>query len=235
MAPSTETRNRVVFLFDVDNTLLDNDRVTADLDATWTRGRRRTPATLLGDFRGAADRARLRRLSRRPPALPHRAPTRPAPARACRSFLVDYPFANRLFPDSLDVLEHCQAVGADGDPLGRRRRLPAAQDPALRAVRGGRRHVLIYIHKEQELDDVERRFPADHYVLVDDKLRILTAVKQSGASASRPSSRARATTRTTRRSATYPRRRRHDRAHRRPARLRPRGIARGGAARRGRR
>ena len=86
---------------------------------------------------------------------------------------------------------------------------------------------LIYIHKELELDDVERRYPADHYVLVDDKVRILTAVKEVWG--------ARLTTVFPRQGhyahdpsvATYPHARRHDRADRRPARLRPAGVARG--------
>ena len=79
---------------------------------------------------------------------------------AMSSYLVDYPFANRLYPGALDVLERLRAVGADGHPVRRRRGVPAAQGRALRPLGGGRRHVLIYIHKEEELDDVERRYPA---------------------------------------------------------------------------
>jgi FMN phosphatase YigB (HAD superfamily) len=93
------------------------------------------------------------------------------------SFLVNYPFANRLYPESLDVLEHLAAWGptvilSDGDVVFQPRKVE--RSGLFDAVQS---RVLIYIHKERELDDVERRFPADHYVLVDDKLRILTAVK----------------------------------------------------------
>ena len=94
------------------------------------------------------------------------------------SFLVDYPFANRLYPGSLDVLERFRAWGqtvilSDGDVVFQPRKVE--RSGIFEAVEG---HVLIYIHKEKALDDVERRYPAEHYVLVDDKLRILTAVKK---------------------------------------------------------
>ena len=94
------------------------------------------------------------------------------------SFLVDYPFANRLYPGSLDVLERFRRWGqtvilSDGDVVFQPRKVE--RSGIFEAVEG---HVLIYIHKEQALDDVERRYPAEHYVLVDDKPRILTAVKK---------------------------------------------------------
>src|SRR6266446_6300003 len=97
---------------------------------------------------------------------------------AVSSFLINYPFANRLFPSSLDVLERFSAWGptvifSDGDAVFQPRKIE--RSGLQEAVDG---NILIYIHKERELDDVERRFPAHHYVLVDDKLRILTAVKQ---------------------------------------------------------
>ena len=96
------------------------------------------------------------------------------------AFLVDYPFANRLFPGSLDVLERFAGFGptvilSDGDVVFQPRKIE--RSGLGDAVEG---RVLIYIHKEQELDDVAARFPAEHYVLIDDKLRILTAVKQAG-------------------------------------------------------
>ena len=94
------------------------------------------------------------------------------------SYLVDYPFANRLFPGSLDVWSGSRSW-ADGHPDGRRCGFSAAQARALRHLRNGGSHVLIYIHKEEALADVERQYPAEHYVLVDDKLRILTAVKNA--------------------------------------------------------
>ena len=94
------------------------------------------------------------------------------------SYLVDYPFANRLFPAALDVIERLRTWGptvilSDGDVVFQPRKVE--RSGLFEAVDG---RVLIYIHKEQELDDVEKRYPARHYVLVDDKLRILTAVKK---------------------------------------------------------
>ncbi|HEY4395602.1 MAG TPA: HAD family hydrolase [Polyangia bacterium] len=169
---------KVVFLFDVDNTLLDNDRVAVDLrrylnnEVGAARAEQyfeifETLRTELGysDYLGALQRYRL--LHPRDPHL-----------LAVSSFLVNYPFANRLFPGSLDALEHAARFGqtvilSDGDVVFQPRKVERAG--LLDAVE---KRVLIYIHKEHELDDVERRFPADHYVLVDDKIRILTAVKK---------------------------------------------------------
>lgn len=167
----------VVFLIDVDNTLLDNDRVSADLKRYLVRevGAQREERywaifealrAELGyaDYLGALQRYRVEH-----PRDPH--------LLAVSSFLVNYPFANRLFPGSLDTLEHLAAFGptvilSDGDVVFQPRKIERAG--LFDAVE---RRVLIYIHKEHELDDVERRFPASHYVLIDDKLRILTAVK----------------------------------------------------------
>jgi FMN phosphatase YigB (HAD superfamily) len=166
-----------VFLLDVDNTLLDNDRVAADLRRYLTRevGAARQEhywaifealRAELGyaDYLGALQRYRVEY-----PRDPH--------LLAVSSFLVNYPFANRLYPESLDVLEHLAAWGptvilSDGDVVFQPRKVE--RSGLFDAVQT---RVLIYIHKERELDDVERRFPADHYVLVDDKLRILAAVK----------------------------------------------------------
>jgi FMN phosphatase YigB (HAD superfamily) len=166
-----------VFLLDVDNTLLDNDRVAADLRRYLTRevGVERaerywvifeTLRTELGyaDYLGALQRYRIEH-----PRDPH--------LLAVSSFLVNYPFANRLYPESLDVLEHLATWGptvilSDGDVVFQPRKIECS---GLFAAVESR--VLIYIHKEKELDDVERRYPADHYVLVDDKVRILTAAK----------------------------------------------------------
>src|SRR5204862_6294819 len=94
-------------------------------------------------------------------------------------YLVDSPFANRLYPGSLDVLERFRGWGptvilSDGDVVFQPRKVE--RSGIFEAVGG---HVLIYIHKEQELDDVARRYPARHYVLVDDKPRILAAVKRA--------------------------------------------------------
>jgi hypothetical protein len=92
-------------------------------------------------------------------------------------FLINYPFANRLYPNSLDVLEHVKQWGpalllTDGDVVFQPRKVD--RSGLFEAVD---KRVLIYIHKEAELEDVARRYPAGHYVLVDDKLRILAAVK----------------------------------------------------------
>jgi hypothetical protein len=167
-----------VFLLDVDNTLIDNDRVSEDLRRYLTRevGVERQERywaifeclrAELGyaDYLGALQRYRVEH-----PRDPH--------LLAVSSFLVNYPFANRLYPESLDVLEHLAAWGptvilSDGDVVFQPRKVECS---GLFAAVGGR--VLIYIHKERELDDVEARYPADHYVLVDDKIRILDAAKR---------------------------------------------------------
>ena len=169
---------RVVFLFDVDNTLVDNDRVQADLKEhlAQTYG----PATRdrywdileelrheLGyvDYLGALERYRVEALHR-PEVL------------RMSSWLVDYPFADRLYPGALDAVKHVQQWGthvilSDGDAVFQPRKVE--RSGIWRAFDG---RVLIYIHKEEELDDVARLYPADHYVMIDDKLRILSAVKK---------------------------------------------------------
>lgn len=170
-------RDRVVFLLDVDNTLLDNDRVIADLmrhlerEVGEERQRRywaifeQLRAELgYADYLGALQRYRVEH-----PRDPH--------LLLVSSFLVNYPFANRLYPNSLDIVDHIKewgtaAILSDGDVVFQPRKVE--RSGLFDAVEG---HVLIYIHKEQELEDVEQRYPADHYVLIDDKLRILAAVK----------------------------------------------------------
>ncbi len=171
--------HQVVFLFDVDNTLLDNDRVLADLmrhlehevgherqQRYWTIFEELRSELGYADYLGALQRYRVEY-----PRDPH--------LLTVSSYLVNYPFANRLFPDSLDVLDHCKAWGpvvilSDGDVVFQPRKVE--RSGLFEAVE---KNVLIYVHKELELDDVERRYPAEQYVLVDDKLRILTAVKQT--------------------------------------------------------
>jgi FMN phosphatase YigB (HAD superfamily) len=168
-----------VFLFDVDNTLVDNDRVTADLRRFLMRemgaGRAEQYFDIFeqlraelgySDYLGALQRYRLSH-----PRDPHLLDV--------SSFLVNYPFANRLFPESLDALDHAAKMGqtvilSDGDVVFQPRKVERAG--LFDAVQG---RVLIYVHKEQELDDVARRYPAEHYVLVDDKIRILTAIKEA--------------------------------------------------------
>jgi FMN phosphatase YigB (HAD superfamily) len=171
--------NQVVFLVDVDNTLLDNDHIQADIKAHLERQygaacRDRYWAILddlfveLGyrDYLGALQRYRVEH-----PQDMH--------LLSMSSFLVDYPFANRLYPGSLDVLERLRQWGptvllTDGDVVFQPRKVE--RSGLSEAVNS---HVLIYIHKELALDDVESRYPALHYVLVDDKPRILAAVKDA--------------------------------------------------------
>ena len=167
-ASASTAPHEVVFLLDVDNTLLDNDRIVADLREHLMREFGAASAARywiafeslreeLGyaDYLGALQRYRIEH-----PRDPH--------LLAVSSFLVNYPFANRLYPESLDVLEHLAKWGptvilSDGDVVFQPRKIECS---GLFAAVEGR--VLIYIHKEEELDDVERRYPADHYVLVDD-------------------------------------------------------------------
>jgi len=169
--------NKIVFLFDVDNTLLDNDRVTADLKRHLQREVGPTRAqhywalfeqlrAELGyaDYLGALQRYRIEH--------PH-----DPRLLIVSNFLVNYPFANRLYPNSLDVIDHVKQWGpvvilSDGDVVFQPRKVE--RSGLLEAVDG---NALIYVHKEQELDDVEQRYPAEHYVMVDDKLRILAAMK----------------------------------------------------------
>ncbi len=171
------SQHEIVFLFDVDNTLLDNDHVENDLRRHierefGTESRNRYFAILkdlraeLGytDYLGALQRYRIEKAC--DPRL-----------LMMSSFLVDYPFGNRLYPRALDVLKHVSAWGktvilSDGDVVFQPRKVQ--RSGLWEAVEG---RVLIYIHKEQMLADVERLYPAMHYAMVDDKLRILAVMK----------------------------------------------------------
>jgi FMN phosphatase YigB (HAD superfamily) len=173
------TPSPIVFLVDADNTLLDNDRIQNDLkrhlerecgaacrDRYWTILEQLFTDLGYRDYLGALQRFRVEH-------------PQDIQLLSMSSFLVDYPFANRLYPGSLDVLERFRTWGptvilSDGDVVFQPRKIE--RSGIFEAVEG---HVLIYIHKEKELDDVERRYPAQHYVLVDDKLQILTAVKRA--------------------------------------------------------
>ncbi len=168
----------ITFLFDVDNTLLGNDRVVRDLHTFLNRevGPKRARCywtlfdrlrTRLGyaDYLGALQRFRIE--------YPH-----DLGLLAISNFLINYPFANRLYPSSLDVLEHVLKWGVavlltDGDVVFQPRKVHCSG--LYEAARG---RALIYVHKEKELADVEVRYPAAHYVVVDDKLRLLTAIKK---------------------------------------------------------
>jgi len=173
----TETSG-VIFLFDVDNTLIDNDRVQAHLrehlEQTYGVATRDRYWEILEDLRnelgyvdylGALERYRIEAMHR-PEVL------------RMSSWLVDYPFADRLYPDALDAVKHVQQWGttvilSDGDAVFQPRNVERSG-----LWQAFENRVLIYIHKERELEDVERLYPADHYVLIDDKLRILSAVKK---------------------------------------------------------
>ena len=168
----------MVFLFDVDNTLLDNDKVAADLQRHlaseigadgaqeyWQIFEQMRTELGYADYLGALQRYRSKH-----PRAPH--------LLSVSDFLINYPFAERLFPDALKVIEHVEQWGpavilSDGDVVFQP--LKISRSGLATAVAG---RVLIYVHKEHELDDVEQRYPAEHYVLVDDKLRILAAVKK---------------------------------------------------------
>lgn len=177
--PAATAVHEVVFLVDVDNTLLDNDRIQADirrhLEEVFGRpARDRYWAILEQLFRELGYRDYLGALQRYRVEHP-----RDARLLAMSSYLVDYPFANRLYPESLDVLERLGHWGrtvllTDGDVVFQPRKVE--RSGLLEAIEG---HVLIYIHKEEQLEDVEAHYPARHYVLIDDKLRILSAVKKA--------------------------------------------------------
>ena len=169
----------VVFLFDVDNTLLDNDAVQDDLsvhlerefgrasrDRYWSIFEALRAELGYADYLGALQRYRLENLDE-PQLL------------LMSSFLIDYPFADRLYPDALHALAHCRRFGptvilSDGDVVFQPRKV--RRSGLWDAVEG---RVLIYLHKERMLDSVQQRFPAARYVMVDDKLRILTAMKRA--------------------------------------------------------
>jgi FMN phosphatase YigB (HAD superfamily) len=168
----------VVYLVDVDNTLLDNDRVQSDIkrhlaeffghacrDRYWAILEQLFTELGYRDYLGALQRYRVEH-------------PRDARLLSMSSYLVDYPFANRLYPESLDVLERLSGWGrtvllTDGDVVFQPRKVE--RSGLFEAVGG---HVLIYIHKEEQLEDVEAHYPAPHYVMVDDKPRILAAVKK---------------------------------------------------------
>ena len=168
----------IVFLVDVDNTLVDNDGIQQDLkdhlEQTYGVAARDRYWRILEDlmvelgyrdYIGALQNFRVEH-------------PREIELLAMSSYLMDYPFAERVYPNALEVLKHLRSLAptvilSDGDVVFQPRKVEHA---GLAKVADG--NVLIYIHKEEALEDVERRFPAEHYVLVDDKLRILDAVKQ---------------------------------------------------------
>jgi FMN phosphatase YigB (HAD superfamily) len=171
--------DQTVYFFDVDNTLVDNDRIQTDMVSHLERAvgpeRNRKYWALFEELRsqlGYADY--LGALQRYRIAFP-----RDFHILEVSDYLINYPFANRLYPNSLDAVERCRQLGdaaivSDGDVVFQ----------PLKVHRSGLHdafdgNVLIYIHKELELDDIVARYPAAHYVFIDDKVRILSAVKQA--------------------------------------------------------
>jgi FMN phosphatase YigB (HAD superfamily) len=168
----------IVFLVDVDNTLLDNDAFQVELkrhlerefgaecrDRYWAIQERLFAELGYRDYLGALQRYRVEH-----PQDIH--------LLSMSSFMVDYPFADLLYPRALEVLARFRSWGqtvilSDGDVVFQPRKVE--RSGLFAAVEG---RALVYIHKERALDDVARRYPARHYVVVDDKLRILTAVKK---------------------------------------------------------
>ena len=168
----------IVFLLDVDNTLLDNDAVRRDLhehlgcefgsearDRYWMLFEELRAKLGYADYLGALQRYRIEAMTE-PRLL------------LLSSYLVDYSFADRLYPDAMHVLEHLRQYGptvilSDGDVVFQPRKVQ--RSGLWDAVEG---RVLIYVHKEQMLSDVAQRYPARHYVMVDDKVRILAAMKR---------------------------------------------------------
>jgi phosphoserine phosphatase len=170
--------SKVVFLVDVDNTLLDNDKAQDEYlqhiklhlgehaaERYWSIFEQLTKELGYADYLGALQRYRLEDFHD-----PH--------LLLMSSFLLDYPFSDRLYPYSLDVLKWLRSFGptvifSDGDVVFQPRKVERS---GIRDAVDGR--VLIYIHKEEQLSEVERLYPADHYVLIDDKRRILAAIKK---------------------------------------------------------
>jgi FMN phosphatase YigB (HAD superfamily) len=175
---TAEALKRMVFLVDVDNTLLDNDAIIAEMKATlkreigieresryWTIFESLREELGYADYLGTLQRYRM--LDPHDPNLV-----------AFSSFLLNYPFASRLYAGALDVIARLSTMGTvviftDGDVVFQP--LKIERSGIFDAVHG---RVLVYVHKELELAQVEQRYPADHYVLIDDKIRILTAVKK---------------------------------------------------------
>jgi FMN phosphatase YigB (HAD superfamily) len=168
----------VVFLLDVDNTLLDNDRFGADLGATleaafgagereryWAIYEALRRESGVADYLGALQRFRAG-LDNDPSLL------------QMSAYLLEYPFADRLYPHALETVAHLRTLGptailSDGDVVFQPRKIQRAGLWA--ALRG---EVLIYVHKQQMLVAMQQRYPAAHYVMVDDKPQVLAAMKQ---------------------------------------------------------
>ena len=169
--------DNIVFLFDVDNTLIDNDRIQGDLEAHlaetygeatrdryWAIYEVRFATLGYADYLGAVERCRQEAID--DPRL-----------LGIANWLIDYPFAERLYPGALEAVSHVRQWGrvvvlSDGDAVYQPRKVDRS---GLWSAFDG--EILIFVHKEKELDIVERLYPARRYVVIDDKLRILSAVK----------------------------------------------------------
>ena len=168
----------VVVLFDVDNTLLDNDRVQADLSAYLiadygqdVRDRYFAIYDALfkelgyADYLGTVEKLRVERVHDRR-------------ILQMAKWLLEYPYAERLYPGALEAVHFAKSWGqrsilSDGDGVFQPRKID--RSGLWSALEGD---VLIYVHKEMELDEIARLYPARHYVMIDDKLRILDAMKK---------------------------------------------------------
>lgn len=171
-------KSPLVVLCDVDNTLLNDNRIVSDLcdflldklgeqgaKQYWTHFEALSQSLGYADYLGALQRARDEH--------PHE-----MHFIAITNFLLTYPFSERLFPRALDVIDHvaCWAlpvIVSDGDVVLQPIKLHRAG-----LARKVQDRVLVYIHKEKELDDIMQRYPATHYVFVEDNLSILSSVKR---------------------------------------------------------
>src|SRR5450755_1109358 len=172
----------VVFLLDVDNTLLDNDRIIADLRVHLEEEFGAVSAarywTIFEQLRGELGYVDYLGTLQRYRTEVDQGGTGDRRLLLMSSFLVDYPFADRLYTNALDVVAHLGKLGptvilSDGDVVFQPRKI---QRSGLWNAVDGR--VLIYIHKETMLDQMQLLYPARRYVMVDDKLRILAAMKE---------------------------------------------------------
>lgn len=171
-------RNKLVFLIDVDNTLIDNDRFAADLSARltldfgssecnrfWDIYSRLRDQCGYADYLGALQEFGRERKDHND-------------VLQMSEFLLEYPFEKRLYPHALEVISHLQKMGAlailsDGDVIFQPRKVQ--RSGLWRAVRG---QIMIFVHKEHEAEAIQRRYPASHYVMVDDKPQILASMKK---------------------------------------------------------
>ena len=170
--------NSLVLLFDVDNTLLDNDRFASDLGARLeqllgsdARERYFVLFAALREQLGYADY--LTALQQLRAELADN-----MTVLQLSMFLLEYPFAERLYPQALAAVEHLSTLGqtvvlSDGDAIFQPRKIQHAGIWDAFAAR-----VLIYMHKERKLDVMQRAYPADHYVMIDDKPNLLAAMKR---------------------------------------------------------